>query len=105
MTCLISGDVAVGGNATVPIVLQPTGPGPYVTNTTASSPGEPNTSNNGPVSSTVTVLRTCAVYNSTGGPYDCPDGYSWKNGTDTPGLNACCVSASNIVFAIEQIPL
>lgn len=49
----------------------------------------------GPVSATVTVTRTCGVYNSDGSRFQCSDGsrYNSQQGDNpNPDQQTCCVS-------------
>ena len=91
VTCLVPGSIPVGDSTTVTILVTPRGPGPFTTNTTVSSPSDDNLSNNGPALSTVTVTRTCAVYNSDGSRFDCGTGYSFNNvSSGSPNQTVCC---------------
>jgi uncharacterized repeat protein (TIGR01451 family) len=96
VTCSI-GDMAPGGSSSIPLLVKPTVPGPLVTSGTVTAGGEQNTANNGPANTTITVVRTCAVYAGDGSSFSC--GTSATRNTDNrqstnPSNAICCVSCS-----------
>jgi uncharacterized repeat protein (TIGR01451 family) len=88
IACVI-GDMAPGSNTTITLAVRPTAPGPFTTD--AKMAGQPGVT----TSTTVLVLRTCAVYAGDGGSFTCPAGMAPRpnitQGTIPSFLN-CCVS-------------
>jgi uncharacterized repeat protein (TIGR01451 family) len=94
VTCAI-GDMPPGGSSSIPLLVKPTVPGPLVTSGTVTADGEQNTANNGPANTTITVVRTCAVYNEDGSSFPCGSSATPnpENSQSTSPSNAiCCVS-------------
>jgi hypothetical protein len=84
-----------GGSSSIPLLVKPTVPGPLVTSGTVTAGGEQNTANNGPANTTITVVRTCAVYNGDGSSFPCGTSATpnSENSQSTNPSNAiCCVS-------------
>jgi uncharacterized repeat protein (TIGR01451 family) len=97
VTCVI-GDMPPGSSSSIPLVVRPTVPGPLVTSGTVTATGEQNTANNGPANTTITVVRTCAVYNGDGSSFPCAANsvFNANRSQDTsPSNSICCVSPGN----------
>jgi uncharacterized repeat protein (TIGR01451 family) len=94
VTCSI-GDMPPGGSSSIPLLVKPTVPGPLVTSGTVTAGGEQNTANNGPANTTITVVRTCAVYAGDGSSFPC-GANSVPNANNSqstsPNNTICCVS-------------
>ena len=97
VTCNV-GTIPAGGSSSIPLIVKPTAPGPLVTSGTVTATGEQNTANNGPANTTITVVRTCAVYNGDGSAFAC-GANSVPNTNNTQSTNpsnaTCCVSIHN----------
>ncbi|WIA14013.1 hypothetical protein OEZ85_002573 [Tetradesmus obliquus] len=95
VTCTIAGIIAAGGNSTLPIVVRPTAAGPFTTSATVTATGEQDTANNGPANTTITVVRTCAVYNGDGSAFACGANSvpNTNNTQSTNPSNATCCTA------------
>ncbi|WIA44534.1 hypothetical protein OEZ86_007268 [Tetradesmus obliquus] len=94
VTCNINNTIAVGANASLPIVVKPSAPGTFITSASVTAANEQNTSNNGPVNNTITVVRTCAVYNTDGSGFNCgsnPRNPANNNNT-SPSDAICCIT-------------
>jgi uncharacterized repeat protein (TIGR01451 family) len=96
ITCNI-GTIPPGGSKDVPIVVKPTDPGPFTTTGNVTADNEQNTANSGPVNTTITVMRTCAVYNGDGSSFPCgantvPNANNSQS--TSPSNSNCCVSLS-----------
>jgi uncharacterized repeat protein (TIGR01451 family) len=94
VTCVI-GNMPLGGSFGMDIIVKPTLPGPLVVTGNVTAPGDSNLANNGPVSTSITVVRTCGVYNGDGSGYACPAGFvsNTNNSQSTsPSDGTCCVS-------------
>jgi uncharacterized repeat protein (TIGR01451 family) len=96
ITCNI-GTIPPGGSKDVPITVRPTDPGPLTTTGNVTADNEQNTDNNGPANTTITVVRTCAVYNGDGSSFPC-GANSVPNANNSqstsPSNTICCVSCS-----------
>jgi hypothetical protein len=75
--------------------VRPTAAGPFTTIATVTAPSEQNTANNGPATNTITVVRTCAVYNGDGSSFPCGRAAT-PNTNNSQSINPsnaiCCVS-------------
>jgi hypothetical protein len=94
VTCSIA-SILVGGSSQLPIVVRPTAAGPFTTSATVAAPGEQNTANNGPANATITVVRTCAVFNGDGSSFPCGTSATpntANNQSTNPSTAVCCVS-------------
>jgi uncharacterized repeat protein (TIGR01451 family) len=94
ITCNI-GTIPPGGSKDVPIVVRPTDPGPFTITGNVTADNEQNTGNNGPVNTTITVVRTCAVYSGDGSSFPCgantvPNANNIQS--TSPSNAICCVS-------------
>jgi uncharacterized repeat protein (TIGR01451 family) len=95
VTCTI-GDMGPGEISNIPLTVKPTIPGPLVTSGTVAATDEQNTNNNGPANTTITVVRTCAVYNGDGSSFPCgADAVPNTNNSQStsPNTTICCVSS------------
>jgi uncharacterized repeat protein (TIGR01451 family) len=94
VTCNV-GTIPPGGSVDIPIVIKPTAPGPLTTTGNVTADNEQNTGNNGPVTTTINVVRTCAVYNGDGSSFACgPNSVPNTNNSQSisPSNATCCVS-------------
>eukprot|EP00879_Flechtneria_rotunda_P001495 GHRR01001651.1.p1 GENE.GHRR01001651.1~~GHRR01001651.1.p1 ORF type:complete len:2452 (+),score=566.03 GHRR01001651.1:3588-10943(+) len=94
LTCVLQAAVAAsGGTATVTVSATATSHGSLTASTSVQDTADSDSSNNGPVTASVTVGRTCAHYNSDGSQIDCGAGYAYKAAeanNANPSIGVCC---------------
>eukprot|EP00775_Hariotina_reticulata_P008269 gene8269-8457_t len=86
--------VPPGGNITYTLVITPNAAGNFTATANSTTPGDVDPGNNWD-SATLTVVRTCGSFTSTGGPYPCATGST---------LNSAAVLIGTVDVSITKSP-